>query len=74
MINSDKHISNMRILQESGLNYSSAGKHGVCIRTNIGNVMFYPTQDKYVYKNKSYFGDALRVIDFVKEIQQANWQ
>lgn len=74
MINSDKHISNMRILQESGLNYSSAGKHGVCIRTNIGNVMFYPTQDKYVYKNKSYFGDASRVIDFVKEIQQANRQ
>ena len=52
MVNSDNYISNMHILQESGLNYSSSGKHGVCIRTNMGNVMFYPTQDKYVYKNK----------------------
>ena len=69
MVNSDKYINSMHILQESGLNYSSSGKHGVCIRTNMGNVMFYPTQDKYVYKNNTCFGDASRVIDFVKEIR-----
>ena len=61
----------MAILHNSGLKYLGASR-GVRIITDAGNIMFYPTSNKYVYKNKSYTGDATDVIEFIRRISRNN--
>lgn len=67
MNNSETYEKNMAILHNSGLTHSG-NSHGVRIKTNAGNIVFYPTSNKYVYKNKSYSGNANDVIEFIRRI------
>lgn len=67
MNNAETYTKNMAILEKSGLNYSG-NTHGIRINTDQGNVMFYPTSNKYVYKNKSHSGNATDLIEFIKRI------
>lgn len=69
MIDTKTYTENLSVLNNSGLNYSG-NSHGILIKTRAGNIMFYATKNKYVYKNKSYTGDAKDVIQFIKRLSR----
>jgi len=61
---------NMEYLHEINANFISLnGSHQLNFRESFGVISFYPTTNKWVYKNQVFYGNAEKLMKWIKDIK-----
>lgn len=61
---------NLKIIEQSEFKYRTYMNGTVLFNTPQGTLCFYPTVNKFMFKNKVYCGDADKVLSFIRNMNK----
>lgn len=61
---------NMNIIKQCDIQYKTDINFTVLFKTQNGTLSFFPTKNKFMIKNKVYFGDANNVLGFIRNMSK----